>query len=183
MNRTDEILKNCKNLHVFERIFIFDVTKNPEPVREHVPFQSRLAQVFSDLDESQGEEEDNNFWVRRVGDEPTEEKLVLRVEAPARGVVRFLHALLADSDTPFVGAKLYVGIDDVLCVAYVRPGAEVTELLLCDLCEACGSSPLAAVSPERGEAASRLVWPIRRGVLAVPPLVLRGRRCGKGCRI
>ena len=93
------------------------------------------------MDESQGEEEDNNFWVRRVGDEPTEEKLVLRVEAPARGVVRFLHALLADADTPFVGAKLYVGIDDVLCVAYVRPGAEVTELLLRDLCEACGSSP------------------------------------------
>ena len=134
-------MKNCKNLHAFERIFIFYVTKSPVPVREHVPFQSRLAQVFSDLDESQGEEEDNNFWVRRVGDEPTEEKLVLRVEAPARGVVRFLRALLADSDTPFVGAKLYVGIEDVLCVAYVRPGAEVTELLLCDLCEACGSSP------------------------------------------
>ena len=110
-------------------------------MREHVPFQSRLAQVFSDLDESQGEEEDNNFWVRRVGDEPTEEKLVLRVEAPARDVVRFLRALLADADTPFVAAKLFVGLDDVLCVAYTRPGADVTELLLCDLCEACGSSP------------------------------------------
>ena len=134
-------MKNCKNLHVFERIFIFYVTKNPEPVREHVPFQSRLTQVFSDLDESQGEEEDNNFWVRRVGDEPTEEKLVLRVDAPARSVVRFLHGLLEDADTPFVAAKLFVGLDDVLCVAYTRPGAEVTELLLCDLCEVCAAVP------------------------------------------
>ena len=105
-----------------------------------LPLQSRSAQVFSDLD-GLGEEEDNNFWIRRVG-EPTVEKLVLRVEAPARDVVRFLRALLlADADTPFVGAKLYVGIEDVLCVAYVRPGAEVTELLLRDLCEACGSQP------------------------------------------
>ena len=134
-------MKNCKNLHDFERIFIFYVAKKPEPVREHVPFQSRLAQVFSDLDESQGEEEDNNFWVRRV-DEPTVEKLVLRVEAPARDVVRFMRALLLeDAESPFVGAKLYVGIQDVLCIAYVRADAEVTELLLCDLCEACGSSP------------------------------------------
>ena len=87
-----------------------------------------------------GEEEDNNFWIRRVG-EPTVEKLVLRVEAPARDVVRFLRALLADADTPFVAAKLFVGLDDVLCVAYTRPGADVTELLLCDLFEACGSQP------------------------------------------
>ena len=139
-SRTDEILKNCKNLHDFERILSFTSQKSPEPVREHVPFQSRLTQVFSDLDESLGEEENNNFWIGRV-DEPTVEKLVLRVEAPARDVVRFLRALLADADTPFVAAKLFVGLDDVLCVAYTRPGAEVTELLLCDLCEACGSSP------------------------------------------
>ena len=95
------------------------------------------------MDESLGEEDNNNFWIGRV-DEPTVEKLVLRVEAPARDVVRFLRALLlADADTPFVAAKLFVGLDDVLClcVAYTRPGAEVTELFLCDLCEACGSSP------------------------------------------
>ena len=134
-------MKKCKNLHVFERIFIFYVTKNPEPVREHVPFQSRLAQVFSDLDESLGEEENNNFWIGRV-DEPTVEKLVCRVEAPARDVVRFMRALLLeDAESPFVGAKLYVGIHDILCVAYLQAGAQATDLLLCDLCEACGSSP------------------------------------------
>ena len=99
-----------------------------------------MAQVFSDLDESLGEEENNNFWIGRV-DEPTVEKLVLRVEAPARDVVRFMRALLEDAESPFVGAKLYVGIQDVLCIAYVRADAEVTELSLCDLCEACGSSP------------------------------------------
>ena len=93
------------------------------------------------MDESLGEKEDNNFWIRRA-DEPTEKKLVFRVKAPARDVVRFMRALLlADDDTPLVGAKLYVGIDDVLCVAYLQPGAQVTDLLLCDLCEACGSSP------------------------------------------
>ena len=93
------------------------------------------------MDESLGEKEDNNFWIRRA-DEPTEKKLVFRVKAPARDVVRFMRALLlADDDTPLVGAKLYVGIQDVLCIAYVRADAEVTELLLCDLCEACGSSP------------------------------------------
>ena len=100
-----------------------------------------MAQVFSDSDESLGDEENNNFWIGRV-DEPTVEKLVLRVEAPARDVVRFMRALLLeDAESPFVGAKLYVGIQDVLCIAYVRPDAEVTELLLFDLCEVCGSSP------------------------------------------
>ena len=92
------------------------------------------------MDESLGEEENNNFWIGRV-DEPTLEKLVLRVEAPARDVVRFMRALLEDAESPFVGAKLYVGTQDVLCIAYVRADAEVTELLLCDLCEVCGSSP------------------------------------------
>ena len=64
-----------------------------------------MAQVFSDLDESLGEEENNNFWIGRV-DEPTVEKLVCRVEAPARDVVRFMRALLEDAESPFVGAKL-----------------------------------------------------------------------------
>ena len=93
------------------------------------------------MDESLGEEDNNNFWIGRV-DEPTVEKLVLRVEAPARDVVRFMRALLLeDAESPFVGAKLYVGIHDILCVAYLQAGAQATDLLLCDLCEACGSSP------------------------------------------
>ena len=99
------------------------------------------------MDESLGEEENNNFWIGRV-DEPTVEKLVCRVEAPARDVVRFMRALLEDAESPFVGAKLYVGIQDVLCIAYVRADAEVTRALTMRPVRGLWVLALPAVSPE-----------------------------------
>ena len=87
------------------------------------------------MGEEDGEEENNVFWIRRV-DMPSERKLVLQVSGRVRPLVRALHALLRDHETPFVGAKIIVNVD-VLAILYLRTEVALTEDILVDVADVC----------------------------------------------
>ena len=126
-----------------------------EPSEPDDAFWQFVDETFSELNEEDGEEVDNLFWVQRVS-EPTVEKLVIRVGGSTRLVARSVRALLQEGESPFVGAKLLVN-SDVLVILYVRRGAPQPDAdFLHDVAECCEAVPFVPFNSSVGEAS--LVW-------------------------